>query len=74
MVIIVMDMTFEKLIDEIYIAIVNTTGARKHVINYERGIRTIKEGAGCTVSELRRVEIKVLPEQVIIHLTYFVVM
>ena len=55
-------------------AIVNTTAAREHVTDCERGIRTIKESARCTVSEMRRVEIKVLPKQVIIHLIYFVIM
>ena len=69
-----MDMEFEKIIDEIDMAIVNTTAAREHVTDCERGIRTIKESARCTVSEMRRVNIKVLPKQVIIHLIYFVVM
>ena len=54
-------------------AIVNTTGAREHVTDCERGIWTIKENEECTVSELRRVEIKVLSKQVIIHLIYFAI-
>ena len=54
--------------------IVHTAAAREHMTNCERGIRTIKESARCTVSELRRVGIKVLSKQVIIHLIYFVVM
>ena len=54
--------------DGIDMAIVNTTGAREHATDTERGIRTIKESAICTVSELRRTEIKVLPKQVIINL------
>ena len=53
--------------------IVHTAAAREHMTNCERGIRTIKESARCTVSEMRRVNIKVLPKQVIIHLIYFVV-
>ena len=72
--VILMDMEFEKIIDEIDMAIVNTTAAREHVTNCERRIRTIKESARYTVSETRRVNIKVLPKQVIIHLIYFVVM
>ena len=63
--VILMDMEFEKIIDEIDMAIVNTTAAREHVTDCERGIRTIKESARCTVSEMRRVNIKVLPKQVI---------
>ena len=72
--VILMDMEFEKIEDEIDMALVNTTGAREHVTDVERGIRTIKESARCTVSELRRVKIKTLPKQVIIHMIYFVVM
>ena len=68
------DMEFEKIMDEIDMVIVNRTGAREHVTDIERGIWTIKESVRCTVSELRRVEIMVLPKQVIIHLIYGVVM
>ena len=60
--------------DDINMASVNTTGAREHVTGCERGIQKIKESARCTVLELRRAEIKVLPKQVIIHLLYSVVM
>ena len=67
-------MESEKIIDEIDTAIVNKTGAREHVTDCERGIWTIKESTRYTVSELRRVEIKALPKQVIIHLIYPVVM
>ena len=49
---ILMDMEFEKIIDEINMAIVNTLGAREHITDCERGIWTIKESARCTVSEL----------------------
>merc|ERR1712194_319261 len=69
--VILMDMEFEKIIDGIDMAIVNTTAAREQVTDCESGIRTIKESARCTVSEMRRVNIKVLPKQVIIHLIYF---
>ena len=72
--VILMDMEFEKIVGEIDMAIVNTTAAREHVTDCERGIRTIKESARCTVSEMRRVDIKGLPKQAIIHLIYFVVM
>jgi hypothetical protein len=60
--VILMYMESEKIIDEIDIAIVNTTATREHVTNCERGIWTIKESARCTVSELRQVEIKVFPK------------
>ena len=72
--VILMDMEFEKIMDEIDMAIVNTTRAREYVTDCKRGIRTIKETARYTVSGLRRVEIRILPKQVIIHLIYFVVM
>ena len=55
--VVLMDMEFEKIIDKIDMAIVNTTAAREHVTDCERGIRTIKESARCTVSEMRRVNI-----------------
>ena len=60
--VILMDMKFETNHDEIDMAIVNTTGEREHVTDRRRGIQTIKENAECTVFELRRVEIKVLPK------------
>ena len=69
-----MGMKFEKIINKINMAIVNTTAAREYMTNCERGIRTIKESTRCTVSELRRAEIKVLQKEVIIHLIYSVVM
>ena len=58
--VVLMNIESEKIIDEINMAIVNTMGAREHVANCERGIWIIKESARCTVSELRRAEIKVL--------------
>ena len=70
--VILIEMEFEKK-DEIDMAMVNTTAAREHVTDCERGIRTIKESARCTVSKMRRVNIKVLPKQVIIYLISFVV-
>jgi hypothetical protein len=39
--VILMDMEFEKVINEIDIAIVTTTGAREHTTDCETGIRTI---------------------------------
>jgi hypothetical protein len=45
-------MEFEKIMYGIDMAIVNTLGVREHVTDTERGIRTIKENARCTVSKL----------------------
>ena len=70
---ILMDQEFDKIVDKMDLAIVNTCGAREHVTDAERGIRTIKESSRCTVAELRRVGITILPKQVIIHLVYFAV-
>lgn len=70
--IILMDMEFEKVADEMENVIVNTTAAREHVAEIERGIRTIKERARCTVSELPFAW-KCLHRQVIIHLIYHTV-
>ena len=41
--VILMDMEFEKIINKIDMVIVNTIGAREHVTDCERGIRTINK-------------------------------
>ena len=72
--VLLLDMEFEKIMNDNNMAIMNTVGTREHVTDTERGILTMKESARCIVYELCRVDIKVLPKQVIIHPTYFVVM
>ena len=39
---ILMDQEFDKIVDKMNLAIVNTCGAREHVTDAERGICTIK--------------------------------
>ena len=47
-----MDMESEKIIDDIEMAIVNTTGARGYTTATERGLCATKKNTRCTVSEL----------------------
>jgi hypothetical protein len=49
-----MNIGYDKIIDEIDIVIVNTTGARDHVTDIERGVYTMKESAKYIVSKLHR--------------------
>ena len=70
---ILMDQEFDKIVDRMDMAIVNTTAAREHVTDAERGIRTIKDSGRCTVAEFRRIGVTALPKQVIIHMVYFAV-
>jgi hypothetical protein len=72
--IILMDMEFKKIIEEINMAIINMTGAREHSTYVKRGICMIKESARCTILELHRVNVMTPPKQVIIHLIYFMLM
>ena len=65
---ILMDQEFDKIVDKMDLAIVNTCGAREHVTDAERGIRTIKDTSRCTVAKSRRIGITLLRKQVIIHL------
>ena len=69
--IILMDQEFEKVAPDMDLALVNTTAAREHVVEVEREIRTIKEGTRSTVSTLRKIGVKTLPKQMIIHVVYF---
>ena len=68
---ILMDQEFDKIVDKMDLTIVSTCGAREHVTDAERGIWNIKDAARCTVAELRRIGITLLPRQTIIHLVYF---
>jgi hypothetical protein len=70
--VILMDMEFESLSDELELVQVNTTAAREHVGDIERGIRTIKDRARSTLAALPRK--MVLPKKMIIHLIIFVIM
>ena len=60
---ILMDQEFDKIVDQMEMGIVNTTAAREHVTDAERGIRTIKDSGRCTVAEFRRIGITTLPKQ-----------
>jgi hypothetical protein len=66
-----MDMEFEKVKTELGLVDVNTTAAREHVAEIERGIRLLKERARCVVKSL---PFQYLPKQIVIHLVYFVCM
>ena len=68
---ILMDQEFDKIVDRMDMGIVNTTAAREHVTDAERGIRTIKDSGRCTVAKFRRIGITMIPKQVIIHMVYF---
>lgn len=70
---ILMDQEFDNIVDRIDTGIVNTTAAREHVTDTERGIRTIKDSGRCTVAEFRRIGITMIPKQVITHMVYFAV-
>ena len=60
-----MDMEFENVKDEkgMELIDVNTTAAREHVGEIERGIRYLKERCRCSVSELLSRESNVLQRQ-----------
>ena len=61
-----MDMEFEKVSNELDLVKVNTTAAREHVAEIERGICTIKERGRCVLSEL---PFEYFHHWVIVHLT-----
>ena len=67
--IILMDMEFTKIENDMEDVVINTTAAREHVGEIERQIRTVKERARCVISTL---PYKYLHHQLIIHLIYFV--
>ena len=68
---ILMDQEFDKIVDSVPLLEVNTTAAREHVGEIERGLRTIQERGRGIVSTL---PFSHLPRQVVIHLVYFVVL
>ena len=72
--VILMDMEFEKVSDEIGLVEVNTAAAREHVGEIERSIRLMKERARCVVASLRRIGVKFLHKQILIRMVYHVVM
>ena len=63
-----MDQEFDKIVDRMDMAIVNTYATNEHVTDAERNVHTIKDGTRCSVEELRRIRIHTLPKQVIIHM------
>jgi hypothetical protein len=67
-----MDMEFKPLADLCEEVDVNTTSAREHVGDIERGVRFIKDRSRSTVSELPYKHC--MPDVFIIHLVYFAVM
>ena len=67
---ILMDMEFKKVSDELDIVTVNTSAAREHIAEIECRIRLIKEHTRSVISNL---PFKFLREQMIAHLVYFVV-
>eukprot|EP00804_Cyclotella_cryptica_P002560 CCRYP_010401-RA/>CCRYP_010401-RA protein AED:0.15 eAED:0.13 QI:0/0/0/0.5/1/1/8/0/1350 len=69
--VVLMDMEFEPLADVFDLVTINKTAAREHVGEIERGIRSIKERASCTISEFPKDII--LPQKFVIHLVSFVV-
>ena len=71
---IMMDMEFEKVKDEkgIELIDVNTTAAREHVGEIERGIRYLKERCHCSISIFAEVGIKYLAKPIVIQLLYSV--
>jgi hypothetical protein len=66
-----MDMEFEKLVDSFDEGFINTTAAREHVGDIERGIRFIEERARSVLSELPFKHC--MPDAFVIHLMMFVV-
>ena len=66
-----MDVEFEKVKDELGLVDVNTTAAREHVAEIERGICLLKERSRCVVKSL---PFQYLPKQIVIHMVYFICM
>jgi hypothetical protein len=70
---ILMDQEFDKIVDRMDMAIVNTCATNEHVTDAERNIRTIKDSTRCSVAEFRRIRVHTLPKQVIIHMVHLAV-
>jgi hypothetical protein len=71
---ILMDLEFEKVKDECPQVEINTAGAREHVGEIERMIRTMKDRTHCVTAGLPREIEVVLPKQFVIRFVYFGVM
>ena len=69
---IMMDMEFEKVKEQegMELVDVNTTAAREHVGEIERGIRYLKERCRCSVSTFTMAGIKYLARPIVIRLVY----
>ena len=65
-----MDMEFKKIADWLENVEINTTTARDHVGEIERGIRVVKERGRAIMGVL---PFESLHKQIVIHLIYFVV-
>ena len=63
--VILMDQEFDKVESEVDLVQINTTAAREHVGEIERGIRIIKERARGFIYTCK---FTVLPRQFVIHL------
>ena len=64
-----MDMEFKKIKDDMGLVDVNTTVAREHMAEIERGICLLKERSRCVVKSL---PFQYLHKQIVIQLVYFV--
>ena len=69
---IMMDMEFKKVKDEkgMESIDVNTTTAREHVVEIERGIRYLKERSRCSVRTFAKAGIKYLAKPIVIQIVY----
>ena len=67
-----MDMEFEKVKEQegMKLVDVNTTAAREHLGEIERGIRYLKERCRCSVSTFAMVSIKYLAKPIVVRLVY----
>ena len=66
--VILMDMKFKKVMDELDLVTVNTSAARKHVAEIECGIRVTKERSRVIIANT---PFKFLHKHVVMHLVYF---
>ena len=65
---VLMDMEFEKIKDEVGLVEINTTAAREHVGEIERHIRSVKERCRCVYADM---PVTHLHKQIVIHMVYF---
>ena len=61
------DQEFNKIVDRMGMAIVNTCAMKEHVTDAERNVRTTKDSTRCSVAEFWRIRIRTLPKQVIMY-------